>query len=448
MAKRGPTWHLLGLPIVALALVSPALGEEIIVKNDSVVDYGQACIVGDFFAGEHAGARLTSPCDGTIVAVQILWLEGTPGHGESLEEAIHIYDGSTFPTPGVELETLEGPVMTPGYLNEFRYLDEGQTIPLSVPVTAGQDFYVTLEFANPTDVGNGGPSVVRDLDGCQAGRNVLYGNIGSGWNWYNFCIFLTGDLAIRAVIECPDATGACCYANGNCADDIEHADCEAEFGATWHEGLICDDITCEPRGACCRMGGCLQLVDEATCEAIDGVYAGDGSNCTENVCVTGACCFPDGSCEVLFEFECLEQSGEFQGHGSTCEPNPCPQPTGACCFGEFCFADQTEAQCGGAGGEWAGAWTNCDDDNGNGVADACESGCPNPGSSGNYCTADIDGSGDCLVNLADLGQLLSNYGMSSGASHDDGDIDPPGGDGDVDLGDLGTLLSQYGDDCN
>lgn len=74
--------------------------------------------------------------------------------------------------------------------------------------------------------------------------------------------------------------------------------------------------------------------------------------------------------------------------------------------------------------------------------------CPNPGVSGNYCTADIDGSGDCLVNLADLAQLLGYYGITSGATPDQGDIDPPGGDGDVDLGDLAVLLAQYGDDCN
>ena len=78
-------------------------------------------------------------------------------------------------------------------------------------------------------------------------------------------------------------------------------------------------------------------------------------------------------------------------------------------------------------------------------------GCPWPGDSGKYCTADIDGSYDCIVGAADLAQLLSNYGMTSGATRPDGDVDPyhlylPG-DGDVDLGDLAELLSQYGDDC-
>ena len=76
-------------------------------------------------------------------------------------------------------------------------------------------------------------------------------------------------------------------------------------------------------------------------------------------------------------------------------------------------------------------------------------GCPEPGDSGHYCTADIDGSADCLVALTDLAKLLSNYGATTGMTREDGDVEPyPGGDGDVDLGDLAELLSQYGDDCN
>ncbi len=81
------------------------------------------------------------------------------------------------------------------------------------------------------------------------------------------------------------------------------------------------------------------------------------------------------------------------------------------------------------------------------LGDGCV-GCPNPGGGGDYCSADIDGSGDCMVGLGDLAQLLGNYGMTTGATHEDGDIEPPEGDGDVDLGDLAEMLSQYGDDCN
>jgi hypothetical protein len=52
---------------------------------------------------------------------------------------------------------------------------------------------------------------------------------------------------------------------------------------------------------------------------------------------------------------------------------------------------------------------------------------------------DVDGDGD--VDLTDLSQLLSNYGMTSGATWEDGDMD---GDGDVDLTDLSMLLTNYG----
>ena len=433
------------------ALCATAQAEEIIVQNDSVTESSSAVIVGDFIEGERAGARLTSPCDGTIVGVQIFWLEGTPGHGQSLEQAIYIYaDGGTgsFPTPGTLLETLEGPVMTPGYLNEFRYLDEAQTIPLNVPVSSGEPFYVVFEFYNATNVGNGGPSVVRDNDGCSSDANVLFGNLGLGWNWYDFCMVISGDLAIRAIIECPGVTGACCYTNGNCANDIEEADCLAESG-TWYEGQTCGEIECNPSGACCVGSGCLDDVDPDTCDLIGGVYAGDGSTCASDICIAGACCIPEtGECVENFEFECDAIGGVFQGAGTICDPNPCPQPTGACCFGEVCIAGQTEAQCSGAGGTWGGAWSTCDDNNSNGVPDICETGCPNPGDSGVYCTADL-ADDDCVVNLADLQTLLASYGKCPGDTSYNADANiTDDGEDCITLADLQALLAQYGDDCN
>ena len=84
--------------------------------------------------------------------------------------------------------------------------------------------------------------------------------------------------------------------------------------------------------------------------------------------------------------------------------------------------------------------------------------CPNRGDAGRYCHADIDGTYDCIVGLADLAALLGNYGCVSDPNGPDvctllmGDVDPYDvwfpGDGDVDLADLSELLSQYGDDCN
>jgi hypothetical protein len=59
-----------------------------------------------------------------------------------------------------------------------------------------------------------------------------------------------------------------------------------------------------------------------------------------------------------------------------------------------------------------------------------------------FCFGDLDGDRD--VDLADLAQLLANYGTTSGAAYEDGDLD---GDGDVDLADLAALLGVYGTTC-
>jgi hypothetical protein len=52
--------------------------------------------------------------------------------------------------------------------------------------------------------------------------------------------------------------------------------------------------------------------------------------------------------------------------------------------------------------------------------------------------------GDRQEGLADLAQLLANYGTMSGAAYADGDLDL---DEDVDLSDLAALLSVYGTVC-
>ncbi len=54
-----------------------------------------------------------------------------------------------------------------------------------------------------------------------------------------------------------------------------------------------------------------------------------------------------------------------------------------------------------------------------------------------------DVTGDCVVDLSDLAQLLANFGMT-GATLADGDIS---GDGNVDLTDLAELLAEFGEGC-
>jgi hypothetical protein len=396
-----------------LAASGPALATEQTVKNDSVVDFGQAVIVGDFVPGEIAAARLTSPINGTIVAVQVLWLEGTPGHLPVIESAIYIWNGTTFPAPGGELAFLDSPALTPGGFNEFRYLDEAGTIPLSVPVTQGQQFYVGLQFAEATDVGNGGPSVVRDVDGCQSGKDTLYAIPGG---WLNFCLYLAGDLAIRAVIDVP---GNCCHADGTCTDNATQSSCQT-FGDVWSSGQTCAQVSCLPRGACCRAGGCLQLQPEATCLAIGGVWAGAGSDCNQSACVAGACCLPaTGECVQEFEFQCADLGGTFLGHGVSCgPPDPCPQPSGACCFGTICIADQTEADCTGTGGTWGGGGTTCVDGDSNGIPDACDA--------ATTCVGDMNCDG--TVNFGDINPFVAFITNQAGWAAQHPNCNPLNGD--------------------
>lgn len=376
---------------------------EIVVKNDSFQNGGNAVVVGDFIPGEEAGARLTSPCDGAIVAVQIGWLAQNGAPGASLERFIHIYDGATFPSPGAELQLLEAPLLTPGFLNEFRYIDEDQLIPLNVPVTAGQQFYVTLEFDNPTDIANGSASVFRDPSGCTPGGNVLYAIPGG---WFNFCVFISGDLVIRAVIECPDPTGACCFADGTC-DELTAVDCASAGGTYNGDFTTCSGTTCpEAVQACCfpNTGGCLNLTP-TNCLAAGGVPGGLGTNCATYVCFPeGACCLPDGTCmDGLSPDECAMMNGLFQGDGSSCSGVTCPEPEGACCFSTgFCLT-LTQGDCTLAGGNWAGPATTCDDVNGNGTADDCEA---------PTCPGDL--TGDARTDFDDFAQLASCWNQPCG----------------------------------
>ena len=58
------------------------------------------------------------------------------------------------------------------------------------------------------------------------------------------------------------------------------------------------------------------------------------------------------------------------------------------------------------------------------------------------CPADLNNDG--VINLADLGILLADFGCTAGPGNCPGDVD---GDGDTDLADLGILLSEFGNPC-
>ncbi|MEO7326465.1 MAG: hypothetical protein ABIW82_16720 [Dokdonella sp.] len=185
-----------------LAFATSAGANEVTVKNDSLVNNSSGSIQAGFAAGEKAASWLTSPCDGNIVAAQIFWRSLTGGAPISSEDSIDIYRAGTFPTAGALAQELAGPQLNDGVINEFRYLDENNTIPLSVPVTQNETFVLALTFSeapNPTE----GPSVVSDSGGIQPNRNAIYADLGSSFSWFsNTTLGVNGDWVIRAVIDC------------------------------------------------------------------------------------------------------------------------------------------------------------------------------------------------------------------------------------------------------
>ena len=200
-SRRRVAVHFIVAAIGALVVAaSAAHAAEVTVQNDSLSAGDDGIIQAGFVAGESAASWLTSPCDGTIVAVQVFWRSLFGTTGQTLQDSVTIFNGGAFPTPGAVLTLIEGPVMTDSVINEFRFLDENNTIPLSVPVTNGQTFVVSFRFfETPNPVL--GPSVVIDIDGCQAGKNTID---ASGLGWISSCLLgVTGDWVIRAVVECP-----------------------------------------------------------------------------------------------------------------------------------------------------------------------------------------------------------------------------------------------------
>ncbi len=95
------------------------------------------------------------------------------------------------------------------------------------------------------------------------------------------------------------------------------------------------------------------------------------------------------------------------------------------------------------------------------VADACGQqvrsaaasltigGCPNNQPACDHSDIFPTGAPDCVVNLSDLGVVLSNFAPGvPGKTRDQGDIFPlAGGDGFVNLSDLGQILSDFNTDC-
>lgn len=146
--------------------------------------------------------------------------------------------------------------------------------------------------------------------------------------------------------------GACCFesvlreTNIFCEDEITRSDCIENGGVFAGDGTLCSEVDCEsliPRGACCLenvpvdlAAACFDNLTELECTTLGGTYAGDDTLCEDVNCdellELGACCFEvfDGPelqvvCQDgLTEQECVQEfRGVFAGIGTTCMNTDC-----------------------------------------------------------------------------------------------------------------------------
>ncbi|NQX96073.1 MAG: hypothetical protein HRT64_14360, partial [Erythrobacter sp.] len=264
-----------GVTLAMHAALCTAVADEVVVQNDSLMNGSTAAICPCFTGGEEAAVWLTSPCDGNIVGLQIFWRSLLGGAEVSLEDSIIVYEAGNFPNPGPVKDSLLAPAMLDGGLNEFRYEDENQTIPISIPVTEGEEFVVSFKFFNTNNTNPALPSIVSDAAGCQPQKNAVKVN---GVFWADACsLGVSGDWVIRAIIDCEgEPIGAACLPDGSCVEGLTEAQ-TIDLGGFWNgTGSECADVQC--LGACFipATEECVQF-DKATCDLVGGSWAGPGT---------------------------------------------------------------------------------------------------------------------------------------------------------------------------
>lgn len=252
----------------------------------------------------------TAPYAGNITEIHVPLIAESHDGVQYVEQELALIENNGFPNPGgtylqqapFGAVALDGPALTEGAQNVFKFLDENQTIPMAVPVTAGQQFVVRLTWGHDhaddcapvlgACTNPNAATVPVDLDGCTFGASSIGAPGIPGGTADSCAIGVQGDWAIRVVIE-------------STSEQV-------------------------PTGACELPGGSCEVMRESDCECQNGTYHGDGSTDCGGTPTTGACCFSNGSCLELTQAQCDSVGATFQGLGTDCSTGcapPCPSDT-------------------------------------------------------------------------------------------------------------------------
>jgi len=167
-----------------------------------------------FIAGEEAGSVLNIPSQhlpAEILRIGIGWGSAFGGSPDSLEQSIHVYNAG-LPDPGTPIFSLDGPVLTDGFINEFDIEPLPGTVTISSnPIT------VTLEFFNDS-APPFGASMVHDGAGCIGGGNVVKAIPGG---WADACLLgVTGNWVVSVIyrpLNCGGGNQTYCVTSANSA---------------------------------------------------------------------------------------------------------------------------------------------------------------------------------------------------------------------------------------
>lgn len=171
--------------------------------------------------------------------------------------------------------------------------------------------------------------------------------------------------AVCAPVEADLPAGACCFYDDDCnllCEIVSETLCNAVNGVFLGEGTDCTNDPCEDYGACCFLGNlsCEDLLTEQACLDSGGVWQGACTSCDVITCpLTAACCLPDGVCMRLTHDDCADLGDLYQGFPTDCATVEC---VGACCFDDgTCLAALTWDDCEiGHGGHFQGHGSGCE----------------------------------------------------------------------------------------
>jgi hypothetical protein len=288
--------------VVAAFACAEASAEEVIVKNDSFAGQLSVLPCPCFVQGEEAASWLTSPCNGTLVGVQIYWDSFFGGTQTNVGGEIIIYQEGEYPVPGDVIATIAVPSFDAGSMNEFRFLDSRSGAP---NLKEGQRFAVSFLF-DQDNLGILDPSIAFDSDGPVPSSNAVF---TPGIGWYDPAPQgVSGDWVIRAIVACTDQViGACCLPSGVCVDVGSPAECDVA-GGVYIGDTPCSLVTCpQPNGACCLPASQCESLSESGCADAGGVWQGSGVTCQEG-CVGCVADITGDGATGLADFDALARN--------------------------------------------------------------------------------------------------------------------------------------------